>query len=87
MNDNEPKKGAVKKFIIKHRTGLTIAACTLTSAVLSGGIFYVIGSIDQRNADVRILDKQLGRAMKVLDDDTMIAFIDAFEGVSQTSSK
>ena len=86
MNDNEPKKGAVKKFIIKHQTGLTIGACAITSALLCGGVFYCIGRIDQYNDDARSFGKQLIRAVDILDDDTKAAFIDTFDGTPSTYS-
>ena len=87
MNDNEPKKGAVKKFIIEHQTSLTIGACIFTGTALLCGASYIAGRIDQYNADARGFGKQLIRAVDILDDDTKTAFIDTFNGVSSTSSK
>ena len=81
MNDNESKKEAVKKFIVEHKNDLTIAAYSLTLALVSGALFYCAGRIDQYNNDTRSFGTQLVRAVKILDGDTKIAFINAFDGV------
>ena len=91
MNDNEPKKGAVKKFIIKHKIDLTIGACIITSATLLCGISYTMGRfsgrIDQYNIDAEGFVKQLNQAVKILDDDTKTTFVDAFNAAASTSIK
>lgn len=87
MNDNEPKKGAVKKFIIKHQIGLTIGACIFTGTALLCGASYLSGRIDQYNTDARGFGKQLVRAVNILDDDTKTAFIDAFNTAASTSTE
>ena len=91
MNDNEPKKGVVKKFIIEHQTSLTIGACIITSAALLCGASYKMGRlsgrIDQYNIDGKGFAEQLNQAAKILDDETKTAFIDAFNAAASTSSK
>ena len=91
MNDNEPKKGAVKKFIIEHRIDLTIGACLITSAAVLCGVSYKMGRfsgrIDQYNIDAKGFTKQLNQAAKILDDDAKTAFVDAFNAAASTSSK
>lgn len=90
MNDNEPKKGAVKKFI-KHKNDLTIGACIITGTALLCGMSYKIGwlsgRIDQYNIDAKGFTKQLSQAVTILDGDTKAAFIDAFNAAAPTSSK
>lgn len=86
MNDNEPKKGAVKKFIIKHQIDFAIGACIVTGTALLCGASYISGRIDQYNADARGFGKQLIRAVDILDDDAKAAFIDTFDGTPSTYS-
>ena len=81
MNDNESKKEAVKKFIIEHKSELIIAAFSLTLPLLSCTLCYYAGRIDQYNNDARSFGKQLVRAANILDGDTKIAFVNAFDGV------
>ena len=81
MNDDESKKEAVKKFIIEHKSDLIIAAFSLTLPLVSGALSYCAGRIDQYNNDTRSFGKQLVSAVKMLDGDTKIAFINAFDGV------
>ena len=89
MNDNEPKKGAVKKFIDKHQIDLVIGACIGAGTLLLCGVSYKMGRlsgrIDQYNIDAKGFTKQLNQAAKILDDDTKTAFIDAFNAAASTS--
>lgn len=87
MNDNEPKKGAVKKFITKHQIGLTIGACAFAGTALLCGASYLSGRIDQYNADAKGFAGQLNQAAKILDYDTKTAFIDAFNAAASTSTE
>ena len=91
MNDNEPKKGAAKKFITEHQIGLTIAACAVAGTALLCGASYKIGRLSGRiyqyNIDGKGFAKQLNQAAKILDDDTKTAFIDAFNAAASASSK
>ena len=86
MNDNEPKKGAVNKFIAKHKTNLTIGACVFAAATVYVGICcaYDNGRTNQYIRDAKGFAKQFDRAIKVLDDDTKNAFIDAFNAAGST---
>lgn len=85
MNDNENKMNKVMKFIKEHETGLIACACT--STVVAGGIYcYLSGRIQQYNIDAIGFSKQLNEALKTLDDETKLTFIQAFNAAASTIS-
>lgn len=85
MNDNENKMNKAMKFIEEHETGLIATACV--STVVAGGIYcYLSGRIQQYNIDVIGFSKQFNEALKTLDDETKVNFIQAFNATASTIS-
>ena len=93
MNINENKTKKIKSFMDKHSKGLIIGGCAITafavewyfySRVYSGG--YTRGRIDQYNVDGQGFAKQFNEALKVVDDETKTAFIDAFNNAASSNS-
>ena len=93
MNINENKMKKIGSFMDKHKKGLIIGGCAITalavewyfySRVYSGG--YTRGRIDQYNIDGKGFAKQFNEALKVVDDETKIAFIDAFNNAASSNS-
>lgn len=93
MNINENKKKKIESFMDKHMTGLIIGGCAITalavewyfySRVYSGG--YSRGRIDQYNVDGQGFAKQFNEALKVVDDETKTALIDAFNNAASSNS-
>ena len=93
MNINENKKKKIESFMDKHMTGLIIGGCAITalavewyfySRVYSGG--YSRGRIDQYNVDGQGFAKQFNEALKVVDDETKTALIDAFNNAASRNS-
>ena len=85
MNINENKMKKIESFMDKHKKGLIIGGCAITalavewyfcSRAYSDG--YTRGSVDQYNRDGQGVAKQFNEALKVVDDETKTAFIDAF---------
>ena len=85
MKISENKMKKIESFMDKHGKGLIIGGCAITalaiewyfySCVYSDG--YKHGRIDQYNLDGQGVAKQFNEALKVVDDETMTAFIDAF---------
>lgn len=85
MNDNENKTNNVKKFINEHKTGLIIGACGIVTLAL-GAYCYSSGRIDQYKADVMGFEKQFNGALKTLDDETKVIFVEAFNAAASTTS-
>ena len=93
MNINENKMKKIKSFTDKHSKGLIIGGCAITalavewyfySRVYSGG--YTRGRVDQYNIDGKGFAKQFNEALKVVDDETKTAFIDAFNNAASSNS-
>ena len=93
MNINETKMKKIGSFMDKHRKGLLIGGCAITalaidwyfySLVYSNG--YKNGRIDQYNVDGQGFAKQFNEALKVVDDETKTAFIDAFNNAASSNS-
>ena len=85
MNINENKKKKIESFMDKHGKGLIIGGCAITafavewyfySRVYSDG--YTRGRVYQYNLDGQGVAKRFNEALKVVDDETKTAFIDAF---------
>ena len=85
MKISETKMKKIESFMDKHGKGLIIGGCAITafaiewyfySLVYSNG--YKNGRIDQYNFDGQGVAKQFNEALKVVDDETKTAFIDAF---------
>ena len=92
MNINENKMKKIKSFTDKHGKGLIIGGCAITalavewyfySRVYSSG--YTRGRIDQYNISGQGFSKQFNEALKVVDDETKIAFIDAFNNAASNN--
>lgn len=89
MNDNENKTNNVKKFINEHKTGLIIGACGIVTLALGAYCYrsgYHSGTIDQYKADVMGFEKQFNGALKTLDDETKVIFVEAFNAAASTTS-
>ena len=93
MNINENKTKKIKSFMDKHSKGLIIGGCAITalavewyfySCVYSDG--YTHGRVDQYNTDGQGFAKQFNEALKVVDDETKTAFIDAFNNAALSNS-
>lgn len=85
MNDNENKMNNVKQFINEHKTGLIIGACGIVT--LAFGVYcYRSGRIDQRNTDAITFGWQFNEALKTLDDETKMTFVEAFDAAASTTS-
>jgi hypothetical protein len=85
MNDNENKTNNVKKFINEHKTGLIIGACGIVTLAL-GAYCYRSGRIDQYNTDAIGCAMQFNEALKTLDDETKVIFVEAFNAAASTTS-
>ena len=93
MNINENKMKKIGSFMDKHKKGMIIGGCAITalavewyfySRVYSGG--YTRGRVDQYNVDGQGFAKQFNEALKVVDDETKTAFIDAFNNAASSNS-
>lgn len=85
MNDNETKMNNVKKFVNEHKTGLIIGACGI-AALAFGGYCYLSGRVDQYNTDAMGFARQFNEAVKTLDDETKLTFVEAFNAAASTIS-
>ena len=85
MNDNENKMNNVKRFISEHKTGLIIGACGIVTFAF-GGYCYLSGRIDQYNTDAIGFGKQFNEALKTLDDETKLTFVEAFNAAASSIS-
>lgn len=92
MNINETKKKKIGSFMDKHKKGLIIGGCVITalavewyfySYVYSDG--YTRGRVDQYNVDGQGVAKQFNEALKVVDDETKTALIDAFNNAASSN--
>ena len=81
MNINENKMKKIESFMDKHGKGLIIGGCAITALAIDWYIYtlgYTNGRIAQYNLDGQCVAKQFNEALKVVDDETKTAFIDAF---------
>lgn len=85
MNDNENKMNNVKKFINEHKTGLIIGACGIVTLAF-GAYCYRSGRIDQHNTDAIVFGWQFNEALKTLDDEMKVNFVEAFNAAASTAS-
>ena len=93
MNINETKMKKIGSFMTKHKKGLLIGGCAITalavewyfySRVYSGG--YTRGRVDQYNIDGQGFAKQFNEALKVVDDETKLAIMEAFNNAASSNS-
>ena len=93
MNINENKMKKIGSFMDKHKKGLIVGGCAITalavewyfySRVYSGG--YTRGRVDQYNIDGQGFAKQFNEALNVVDDETKLAIIEAFNNAASSNS-
>lgn len=85
MKISENKMKKIESFMDKHGKGLIIGGCAITALVVEWYFYtcvyscgYKRGRIVQYNLDGQGVAKQFNEALKVVDDETKTAFIDAF---------
>ena len=93
MNINETKTKKIGSFMDKHKKGLIIGGCAITalavewyfySCVYSDG--YTRGRVYQYNIDGQGFAKQFNEALKVVDDETKLAIMEAFNNAASSNS-
>ena len=90
MNINENKMKKIGSFMDKHKKGLIIGGCAITALAIDWYFYsngYKNGRIDQYNFDGQGVAKQFNEALKVVDDETKTAFIDAFNNAGMNMLK
>lgn len=93
MKISENKMKKIESFMDKHGKGLIIGGCAITAFAVEWYFYtcvyscgYTSGRIDQYNVDGQGFAKQFNEALKVVDDETKTALIDAFNNAASSNS-
>ncbi len=89
MKISENKMKKIESFMDKHKKGLIIGGCAITAFAVEWYFYslgYSNGRIDQYNVDGQGFAEQFNEALKVVDDETKTAIIDAFNNAASSNS-
>ena len=89
MNINETKMKKIGSFTDKHSKGLIIGGCAITALAVEWyfySLVYTNGRVDQYNVDGKGFAKQFNEALKVVDDETKLAIMEAFNNAASSNS-